>query len=31
MGIWEKPTDFPAVQNVILRIDRNGKKLEYVL
>ena len=32
--LWEsrkKPTDFPAVQNVILRIDINGKKIEYVL
>lgn len=32
--LWEsgkKPTDFPSVQNIILRIDRNGKKIEYVL
>ena len=32
--LWEsgkKPTDFPAVQNIILRIERNGKKIEYVL
>lgn len=32
--LWKsgkKPTDFPAVQNIILRIDRNGKKIEYVL
>ena len=32
--LWEsgkKPTDFPAVQNIILRIDRNGKKIEYIL
>ena len=31
--LWEsgrRPTDFPAVQNLLLCIDKNSKKINYI-
>lgn len=32
--LWEsgkKPTDFPRLQNLILSIDKTGKKIKYIV
>lgn len=28
---WKKPTDFPRLQNLIVSIDKTGKKIKYIV